>query len=144
MGFTGILKPHVLDKMSVESRKPLGRAGLTTAECDERQIKQAEKLLQEQIRGLLNTQDIDNINPPMHKKSEMPLGWPDHTFAYRGVPVAIECKVVGQKPKPHQAERMESMRRNGWTVIVAYDVTDAQKLLRAIDANPPVIFQYNP
>lgn len=93
-----------------------------------------EGVLQKEINSYLRLHGLEYICPPMHKRSMLPKAWPDHTTCYRGVAVAIESKVWGEKPRPDQAERHEAMRKSGWTVIVAYSVADVQKLFREIDA----------
>ena len=73
------------------------------------------------------------INPPMHKRSQLPTGWPDFTFAYRGKAVALEAKLPGNKAEPHQAERHEQMRADGWFVMVVHSVDEAAAVLDAVD-----------
>lgn len=134
------LPPNITRLMSDDQRKPFGKAAWTQQQCDEKQIKEAERTLQSEICAYLGLHTIEYINPPMNRKSSLPSGWPDFTFAYLprgakvGIPIGVECKVFGKKPEPHQSECHERMRRNGWIVIVAYSVADVQKLMREIDA----------
>ena len=74
------------------------------------------------------------IIPPMHLRSQLPAGWPDLTFAYRGRAVALEAKLPGKEAEPHQAERHERMRADGWLVAVVHSVDEAAAVLDAVDS----------
>ena len=93
-----------------------------TNEQREKAMERSEKEAQKEISQLLSVKGIEFLCPPMHKRSGLPIGWPDLTFAYmpkgsvQAIPVALEVKVWGQKPRPEQSARHEAMRRNGWLV----------------------------
>lgn len=96
-------------------------------------MKREEGKLQSEINSYLRLHGLEYICPPMHKRSMLPSGWPDHTTAYRGIAIGIESKAFGEKPDPHQSKRHEAMMKAGWRVIVAYSVADVQALFRSID-----------
>ncbi len=73
------------------------------------------------------------INPPMHKRTQLPTGWPDFSFVYRGKAVALEAKIPGKKAEPHQVKCHEEMRTDGWLVMVVNSVDDAAAVLDAVD-----------
>ena len=133
-----LLPSHFLDKMSPADRKAYAQsighpaAGWTASETREKAKTRAERDLQKQVGSYLRMLGVEFINPAMNKRSPLPVGWPDFTFAYKGLPVAMECKVAGEKPRPEQNERMDAMRRNGWLVFVVHELADAQNALRAI------------
>lgn len=52
-------------------------------------------------------------------------GTPDFLFVEAGIPMAIEFKRPGQKPRAAQIEVMEEMKRNGWRVSVQTNVQEA-------------------
>lgn len=54
-------------------------------------------------------------------------GIPDFLLAVDGVPIAVEFKRPGQKPRKEQRECMEEMQRNGWRVSVQTSVQEAWK-----------------
>jgi hypothetical protein len=131
---TTVLPQSFLEKMPEEERRRLGRAGMTTQECDAKQVKEEERKMQAMIRQYLNLHEIEYINPAMNRRSQLPPGWPDFTFCYRGVAIGVECKVDGKKAEPHQVDRHQGMRRNGWRIVVAYGLADIQEFMRGIDA----------
>lgn len=93
----------------------------------------AEKTIQGEIAQYLRLHEIQYIKPDMRKKSPLPKGWPDLTFAYRGVPLALEAKILGEKPREDQAEMHEKLRANGWRVETINGVADIQRIMREID-----------
>jgi hypothetical protein len=136
MGYdTKTLPDHMLRLMSPEARRKEfpGVAGMTSDEVREHVKVKDERELQRMISDYLRLHQIAFINPPMNKKSTLPEGWPDFTFAYRSHPIAVECKVWGEKPRPSQITTMDRMRENGWVVLVAYKLADVQELMRTID-----------
>lgn len=107
---------------------------VTASEARDRAAIRDEKTIQQQIATDLRRRGIEFINPPMHKRSMLPSGWPDFTLAINGAAVAWECKVWGEKPDAHQLERHAAMSRNGWRVRTIYSLADAQAHLRELDA----------
>jgi hypothetical protein len=129
-----VLNDAILRRMDPKDRAALGKAGRTFAECEEKRQFDAEKDLQSEIRQDLNRREIEYINPDMRKRSALPVGWPDFTFVYLGIPLALEAKVQGRKPRPNQAEMHVKLRRNGWQVFVVESLADVLTILRDIDA----------
>lgn len=144
-----ILPEHILNKLSPKDREELSKAaghqnaGRTAQECQQAYTDRAEKEIQKDISRLLAVSDIFPINPPMHRKSALPEGWPDFSFSYlpkgapngaTGTPVALEVKKQGEKPRPEQNACHERMRRNGWHVHVVHDANDVKQIFRAMDA----------
>ena len=129
-----VLNDAILRRMDPKDRAALGKAGRTFAECEEQRLFNAEKDLQSEIRQDLNRREIEYINPDMRKRSALPVGWPDFTFVYLGIPLALEAKVQGRKPRPNQAEMHVKLRRNGWQVFVVESLADVLTILRDIDA----------
>ena len=125
---------NVAKLMAPADRANLGKAAWTPQECAEKATGEAEKKLQADIRQYLHLHSIIFINPDMRKKSPLPVGWPDFTFAYNGVPVGVECKVAGKQPKDWQSETHARMMKDGWRILIAYSVVDVQNLMREIDA----------
>jgi hypothetical protein len=46
--------------------------------------------------------------------------------------VGIECKVVGDKPKPHQQAFLDNIQDKGGISIVAYDLEDVKQALEEL------------
>jgi len=131
-----VLPEKILRCMSAEDRaehaKAVGHpnAGKTSAELREAAIRKDEKSAQKDIANYLRLRGIEFINPPMNRKSILPEGWPDFTFVFDGMPMALEVKVWGAKPRPEQVTRHEKMRGNGWQVYVVNSVADVVAILQ--------------
>lgn len=129
-----ILPEHCLKLIAKEHREPLGKAGRTMAEITAENEVKEEREIQIEIAKYLRLHEIDFIRPAMFKKSTLPPGWPDFTFAYRGEPIGAEAKTSTGKLSADQVARHEAMARNGWRMVIVRGIADVQALLRAIDA----------
>jgi hypothetical protein len=101
----------------------------TARETNQDAIARSEKELQEQIASLLRRHDIPYIRPAMFKKSSLPKGWPDFTFAHEGIPYAWECKIPGKEPTQEQLNTLIWMTNHGWAVSVIISLQQAQNIL---------------
>lgn len=131
-----ILPQRIVNCMSVNDRKAYGLSlgkpamGLTTDEAREKAKRKAEKQIQQEIYAYLKSVGVwFIINPPMHKRSQLPTGAPDFMFVWHRVPIAIEVKVWGEKPRKEQVERHDDMLRDGWRVYLATCIEDVQTIL---------------
>jgi len=134
MSSVKVLPEHCLKLIAKRDREPLGKAGRTMGEIYEAADKKAELDLQGEIAGYLRLHEIEYIKPDGRKKSPLPAGWPDFTFAYRGVPVGMEVKTEKGALSSDQTSRHMAMRANGWRMVIVRSIPDVQALLRAIDA----------
>lgn len=134
-----VIPDHLARLMSPEDRKSFGKGGMTANEARDVQMARDEKEAQQAIRKYLGCHDIEFICPPMNKRSSLPVGWPDVSFAYLpkgrdcGVPLALEVKVWGRKPRPEQSAMHARLRANGWRVEVISGVADVQRIFRELD-----------
>ena len=113
------IPPHILALMPKEDRKPLGKAGMTREEIDEKTEFKNEIELQNQIYNLLVQYGVKWIgyqNP--RKKSQLPPGTPDFVFVWNGVPIAIEVKTKTGKLSPDQLKMIPMMAGDGWSCFV--------------------------
>jgi len=86
---------------------------------EERQAKyedKAEKEFQGQCENELNRRDVAFMH--LLWSTRQSKGWPDLSFVYVGVPLAIELKVGKNKPTPDQRRVLAQMQRNGVEVYV--------------------------
>ncbi len=123
--------------MTPEDRK---REGIvTTAEAVAKADDKAERELQSDIANYLALHDIAFIRPPMNRRSALPPGWPDFSFAYKGVPIGLEAKTATGKLSSDQVLMHMQLSKNGWRVLTVRSLADVQTLFREIDAekNPP-------
>jgi hypothetical protein len=134
MRIIGPIPPHILEKMDPKDRPP-GVAGMTPGEVHAKQVAQAEKALQDDVRRYLNLLRLPFINPPMNKKSTLPLGWLDFTvFLPRGVVVLWECKAVGGSLRPEQCAVRDELLILGHRWRLIRSLGEAQTHMREIEA----------
>lgn len=119
--------------MSARDRKAFGQ--MTAAEAQEKFEAGREREFQNHVRAYLSCREIEFINPPMNRKSQLPSGWPDFTFCYQGKAIALETKTIAGKLSQDQKDRHRAMIRNGWIVIVPRSIPEIAELFAAIDRN---------
>lgn len=124
-----------IDKIDPRDRKRLGLR--TTEEIEHSNTLQDERALQSDIRGLLaqKTPEIFYINPPMHKKSGLPVGAPDFLLCYWSVPLAFECKTGTNKQTDAQYQMQNKMKLNGWKYFVITSLDQVRAILTAIEVS---------
>lgn len=66
----------------------------------------------------------------IHGSAFMMTGLPDVIGCHQGRFIAIEAKMVGNKPSPAQLRIHQKIRDAGGRVVVAYSVADALTVLR--------------
>jgi hypothetical protein len=69
----------------------------------------------------------------MFRKSQLPLGWPDFTFAFCGVPILWECKSLKGELRESQEQIVGQLVRNGWRFRLIRDLGQARGHLREIE-----------
>lgn len=138
MGMTN-LPSNIIDKMSAYDRKEYAlavghpNAGKTRSEIERDLELKAEKDLQAEIRQYLDLKEIVFVNPAMFKRSELPVGWPDFTFAFRGVPILWECKSAKGELRESQERIVTLLVGNGWRFQLIRSVEQARDHLRQIE-----------
>ena len=132
MKIIGPIPNHILKLMPQENRKPLGKAGMTSKEIDIVQALRSEKELQRKIADYLRIREIAFCNPRMDKRSTMTLGWPDFTFAIKGMPIAFECKKSNGKTSQDQIKCHQNMTKNGWIVYLVRSFEQAVDIINSL------------
>lgn len=128
-----LVPPNIANRMSEADRKAHGIR--TPEENRQRGERKKEKELHREIFALLRRNEIPYVHAPMFRKSELPPGWPDFTFAYQGRPIAWECKVGGSEPTEEQAQMIAKLRACGWAVSVIRSLAEAQWSLFGMEAD---------
>lgn len=134
MGWTGPLPDNILRRMPKEDRRPLGKAGVTTQEANEKAVARSEKKLQENVAALLRQRNITFNVSRMDKRKTDKVGWPDFTFAVRGRAAAFEVKRPGKEPTKEQVACMLGMIRDGWFVRVIESEHQALQALNELSS----------
>lgn len=108
-----------------------------TNAASEKAAEKSEKESQDKFAQFLSLHEYEYVRPPMHRRSALPLGWPDFTFCTkRGRGVAIEIKAPCEKPQPHQTARHIAMEQAGWSVAVCYSAAEAIAIVRKLEGQP--------
>jgi hypothetical protein len=93
-----ILSEAFLTKIAAPAeRKRLGAAELTRDEAINKSTFQAEKAEHNIVLNWCLLNGIEVIHAPMHKRSDLPEGWPDLTFCYHDRFLLVEMKVNGRR-----------------------------------------------
>ena len=125
--------------MSKEER-PSGVAGMLPEEINSRITLKLEKELQKQIMGWLEIHDVFAARQRMDKKSNLRPGYPDIWFVWRSsygmpVPVAVECKVGGERQTREQMQAQARMEKDGWRYFLVRSLPELIEILLPISTN---------
>lgn len=126
---TTFLPDNFLKRMSPEDRKALGKAGVTNEEAVKKFALKKEKELHDQIEQFLRLHGVTYRHDRMDRKTTGTVGWPDFTFVWRGIPIALECKLPSGLVTPEQAKVINGLTNDGWKVRVVYSLGQVKDLL---------------
>lgn len=129
MKIIGTIPNHILKLMPKETRAPMGKAGMTSDEADEKLRLKSEKQLQEQVANLLRQRNIWFDRSAMHKRTTGTIGKPDFLFAVEGNAIGIECKFGDGKLSDEQQKTHKAMLENGWNVFTVTQLNEVQVIL---------------
>ena len=137
---SAILPPNVLRCMDAKERKAMGKAGELPEEIQARVDEKSHRELQNDLVALLSLRGVTPLAAPGVGKSKMKLGWPDLTFAYRGVPCVWEIKVGRDTLRTEQIQLQAELQKpeNGWRHAVIRSVQEAKMFLDAMDKCIPI------
>lgn len=96
-----------------------------------------EKQLQEQIANWLRLHDTWFTRNRMDRKTTNSVGTPDFLCAIKGIPVAIECKMVGNPLSPEQEQVRLQMQANGWQYWTVYRLEEVINGIKLIQETQP-------
>lgn len=129
MKLPAVLPENILNKISPEDRKSLGKAGLTREDCEKRAQVKNERELQRLIVGYLGTKGLEVLWHRTDKKSHATLGWPDLTFAAKGKAICWEVKWDKGKLSEAQELMAQRLKKNGWRFSVIRSFEQAKREL---------------
>lgn len=126
-----VLPDNILKALPEAERKAMGKAGKTKAECEQSAEIKSERDLQKHMINLLRQRGLMFLNPPMHKRSGLPLGWPDFTIFPAGKPpLFVEAKTPTGKLSEEQLDVRGLIERStGSTVHVIRSIDAFRDLL---------------
>jgi len=133
------LPQRLVDRLSEADRREYAlhvghpNAGLTSADLEHKRQGLAEKQLQNELRQYLSLKGILFICPPMFKKSMLPAGWPDFTFAHCGTPIVWEAKTLTGELRTNQELIVGQLVRCGWHFRLIRSLEDARRHLHEIE-----------
>jgi hypothetical protein len=70
----------------------------------------------------------------MHRRSALPVGWPDFTFAIQGIACAVEAKHDKNTSSKDQIAKREELIAAGWRFATVYTYDQFLKFVREISA----------
>lgn len=115
---TSTLPDHILRLMSAEDRKPLGKAGVTREEAEEKAAVKCEKDLHDLFTNWLRLNDLHFIHSRMDRKPTIRAGWPDFTVIRGELVCCIEFKAPGGKLRPEQVKVINELLTTGTPVLI--------------------------
>lgn len=120
--------------MSKEDRAPMGLAGATMAEINDKQRARDERQLQDRIKSLLAQRNIIAGYSRMDRKTTYVVGWPDFVFPLLGRFVALEVKLPGEIPDPDQLVILLALIKQGAFVRVIHSERETVDALNELIA----------
>lgn len=133
MKITGPIPDNILRLMPASERRKMGKAGLTFQEAAQKREAVLEREIHHEIENYLRLRSITYRHDRMDRRTTGTVGWPDFTFAVRGVPCGIEVKRPGNEPDPDQLRCHAGLLRDGWRVMVVYSVADVVRLVHELE-----------
>lgn len=119
-----------------EERMAHGKAGVTSAEAQQKFERNAERKLHEQIMGFLRIRGVRFIvRSRMDKRPTNGAGVPDLIFPFCGRFIALEVKIGSNKTTPEQAQAIEDIIEDGGIALVVRSLEAVKTLLDGLEAN---------
>jgi hypothetical protein len=132
MTIRGPIPEKVRKLMDAETRKDLGKAGMTQPEADAKFVARREKEIQENIAALLRQRGIWFSRQRMDRKSTAPVGTPDFIFAVHGRACAVEVKTPEGVLSDEQRCTGFHMIQDGWVYKIAHSEAEFLEFLNTI------------
>jgi hypothetical protein len=130
MKMPAILPESFLRCLDKETRKSLGKAGLSAEEAASRAQIKNHGHFQKMIYNLLRLKGIEPLTAPIGKKSGIRVGWPDVAFAI--------TQKIDLWNGYYIAEHDYRTRAFGWELkIPPDDLSDEQKRMHIRLSTPP-------
>ena len=135
--------PSILACMSAEDRAQYGPTGhmaaiptalVTEPSAAAKADARAEKALQEEFEQWLLLHNYLYYRVPMHKRSMLPLGYPDFTIWLGAAKILwIEYKTESGRLSPDQTEYQRQLQERGHSVFTSHSLRFSIDCLRAVE-----------
>lgn len=113
-----------------EERQAHGKAGVTTAEAQQKFDDKSERQFHDQIMGFLKVRGVNFIvRSRMDRRTTNAKGTPDFIFAWCGSFVALEAKVGNNTCSPEQTKAIEDIIKDGGIALVVRSLEAVKTLL---------------
>jgi hypothetical protein len=122
-----LLPDHILNKMSEEDRKALGKAGVTATEAQAKESLRLEREDHRQFSQWLNSREIYYLWSRTDKAVTIQVGHPDFTLFHRGLTLFVEFKLIGKKLSLEQDKTREHLTREHFDYFLVYSAEEAIK-----------------
>ena len=127
-----VIPEEIAARMRPEDRERYGiiTAGDAVARGEAREAVEEETELQGACEGFLGRKDVAALHLSLRAREKK--GWPDLTFTWHGVPMAVELKSRTGKLKADQIRVLKQMKRNGCNCFVIRNYDDFRELLELV------------
>ncbi len=132
MGLDTTLPEHVLNKMSPEDRKTLGKAGQTKQEAETAFSDRLERHEHDELIKWLLLHDVQYSRSRMDRKDTRKVGTADFLINAMGRFVSIEMKAGKNKPDEDQIKWLNHTARTNGLAKVCYSAKEAIDFLRPL------------
>jgi hypothetical protein len=127
-----VIPENFLRLMSVDQRRPLGKAGLTAEEAILKEIARTEKGEHNIFLSWLMLKGIPRIYSRTDKRPTIAAGWPDFSVFYEGVTLFFEFKINKRKTTREQEETIALLREVGFEVFVIDTAKEAIEICKEV------------
>lgn len=119
-----------------DDRQEFGKAGVTSAEAQQKFERNAERKLHEQIVGFLRIKGVRFIvRSRMDRKTTNAVGTPDIIFCFCSKFIALEVKVGTNNLTNAQRQALEDIIEDGGISLVVRSLEAVKTLLDGLEAN---------
>ena len=117
-----------------KDKAELGERALTYDEIEEQAGVRVEKELHDQYWAFLMRNGFNPkliIHAPMHKRSALPVGFPDFLVMRDNKTLFIEFKIAKNKTSFEQNDVLNALAENNFTALVLHTLEAAQRETKA-------------
>ena len=114
-------------KIAPEVRTELGFKAQTTEDGRRAFDRREEGVMHEKFQQFCNYHQLGYVHSRMDKKATIKKGWPDFSLFLNGRSMFVEFKAGDNKLSEDQEQCIESLRKAGMLVEVAYDLGSAMR-----------------
>ena len=112
-----VINPNFLKLMSVEQRRPFGKAGWTAEEALLKEITRTEKGAHNIFLSWLRLKGIPRIYSRTDKRPTIEEGWPDFTVFWEGITLFFEFK-LNRRKRTKDLTKDLTQKQEAWIALL--------------------------